>query len=82
MIPSCESRLRNSSLQPELLVEAGEGLVEQQQTGPGGDRARNGDALQLSAGQLVGASVMKAREAHHGQGFPGPVTRLRARKAV
>ena len=51
-------------------VEAGEGLVEQQQRGLGGQRARDRDPLRLPARQLAGAAAGEAAHAEPVQ--PGP----------
>ncbi len=44
-------------------VEIGEWLVQQDQPRPWGDRPREGDALLLAAGELVGIAVAEPPEA-------------------
>ena len=46
----------------QLQVERGERLVEQQHARPAHERARNGDALLLSAGQARDVAALEARE--------------------
>ena len=63
-------------------VEAGEGFVEQQQVGPRRERARQGDALLLAAGEFVGVALRQAVEAEQGEGVEAARLTRAAVKAV
>ena len=52
----------------QLGVEIAQGLVEQQHAGLEHDRAREGHALLLTAGELTGAAIAVLFEAHQREG--------------
>ena len=53
-------------------VERGEGLVEEDERGVGGERTGEGDALLLPAGQLVGAAVPEPAQPDEVEHLPDP----------
>ena len=63
--PDVAVDLRELDLQPlaQLQVERAERLVEQQHGRPVDERARDGDALLLSAGELAGKPVAELLQA-------------------
>ena len=56
----------------ELEVEGAERLVEQQHLGPVDEGPGQGDALALTAGELVGLAVAERLEADAGEGLLDP----------
>ncbi|GAA3114676.1 hypothetical protein GCM10020254_71480 [Streptomyces goshikiensis] len=64
---------------PGGLVEGGEGLVQEQQPGPGGEGAGQGDALGLASGELGGLAVGEVADAEPVQPGLGPRAGLGAR---
>ena len=66
-----------------LRVEVGRGLIGEDQRGPRHNRARDGDALLLAAGQEVGTALGVALEADPTQGLVrelAPLARVHALK--
>ena len=63
----------------QLEVEGAERLVEEQHPGPVDERAGEGDALALAAGQLAGLAAVVALQADHPQGVLRPA---RSRSAL
>ncbi len=63
-------------------VEGGEGFVEEEQAGVGGEGAGEGDALGLAAGETAGSGGEVVLQAHAGQPFRGPGTGLGLRGAL
>ena len=61
-------------------VERAEGLVQEQDLGPGGQRPRQGDALPLPAGELRRVAVGEPLELHQLQQLVGPRPDLAARE--
>ena len=66
----------------EVLVEAGERLVEQHQRRAGGQGTGQGDPLLLAAGELVGVAVAHVRQAHQVEDFGHPRAALGAGQTV
>ena len=60
----------------QLLVERGERLVEEQQLRRLGERAGEGDALALAAGDLVRLAAAEAAELHEVEHLADPVAAL------
>lgn len=67
---------------PQLLVEGGHGLVEQQDARPGRDGAGQGHPLPLAARQLVGATFSEALQLDQRQHLVDPVGDLGLRQAL
>ena len=66
----------------QLLVERGERLVEQQDARAFRQRARQGDALALPAGELLGIAVSQRLELHEAQHLVDAGRDLRLRQAI
>ena len=62
----------HADLLPEVLVEPGEGLVEEQHLRPRGKRPKQGDALLLTARQGVRIALREVFETHLAQNPPHP----------
>ena len=53
----------------DLGVQGRERLIQQQDAGPDGERAGDGDALLLAAGELAGIAAEESAHPHHAQAF-------------
>ena len=65
-------------LHPQLGVEVGERLVEEEDLGPAHDGAAHGHALALAAGELLGLAVEQRLDAQDLGGLVDPLRRSRA----
>src|SRR6201999_4243665 len=63
------------------LIEGAGGLVRQKEARPAREAARDGDALLLAAGELIGPVARAVGEAHATEELEGPALALRARHA-